>query len=202
MEEKILLILKDTINNQFFYYVLLFSIVIVILNGMWNYKGYLKDCQIFKQKPKPIGYVKNILDNIILISILSTLTFMGYVSLDYAENEPEPTTEIRYIKDLPTDQTAKKEIIITKEIRKHKPIKMTIMETSYQQKEITRLRKQLTESQKRENHYKKQMNLYIKKFKDAKKQQAVSIKSNQPCKGKEILHMRNGKVFKKEIIYN
>ncbi len=198
MQEKILDILKETINNQYFYYLILTMILFSVLKNIWDYSAYKKDCKILGQKVKIRGYIRNAIDDMILISIISIIGFMGYISLDYAENEPEPAQITQYIENIPTDTNPKKETTILKETQTHKPIKMTIMETSYQQKKINELTKNLTHSKKREFYITQKLNKKIKSLEKEIKE--IKQKSNK-CKGKEVLYMRNGKVFKKEIVY-
>ena len=200
MQEKILDILKETINNQYFYYLILTMILFSVLKNIWDYDAYKKDCKILGQKVKIKGYIRNTIDDIILISIISIIGFMGYKSLDYAENEPEPAQITQYIENIPTNTNPKKETTILKETQTHKPIKMTIMETSYQQKKIDELKNKLIHSKKREYYITEKLNKRIRTLeKEIKK--IKERRKTKKQKRKEVLYMRNGKVFKKEFVY-
>ena len=203
MQEKILDILKETINNQYFYYLILTMILFSILKNIWDYDAYKKDCKVLGQKVKIKGYIRNTIDDIILISIISIIGFMGYISLDYAENEPEPAQITKYIENIPTQPNPKRETTIIKETQTHKPIKMTIMQTNPQEKEIDKLNKKIYKLTQQRDWYKGQYEKNKKdynKIADKYKTLLRGKPKKQPCKKREIISIRDGKVFKREYV--
>lgn len=86
MEEQIISILKESINNKFFIPVLGISIILVIIKSKVDFKKYQRDCQIFNQKPKLIGYIKNSAMNVIGIMTLTVFAFAGYTGLMHSNN--------------------------------------------------------------------------------------------------------------------
>ncbi len=89
MEEQIISILKESINNIFFLPVLGISIILVIIKSKVDYRKYKRDCEIFNQMPKPIGYIQNSVINIIGIMTLTVIGFAGYTGLTHSNQFEE-----------------------------------------------------------------------------------------------------------------
>lgn len=85
MKEQIIEIIKETINNIYFIPILIIFTILIIIKSKLDYQKYKKTCEIFQQKPKLTGFIKNSILDIIGIILITTITFIGYVGLTQSE---------------------------------------------------------------------------------------------------------------------
>lgn len=85
MIEQIFEIIKEAFSNKYFIPIIVLAIIAIIIKNKIDYKEYLKTCEIFNQKPKKSGYIKNSMIEIIGIIIISITAFIGYEGLNNSQ---------------------------------------------------------------------------------------------------------------------
>jgi len=166
MKEKILDIIRQTLDNQYYYYLLIVAILMVVLKSIFDYGLYKKDCMVLSQDIRTKGYIRNTMDNIILIIIVLTMGFGGYVSLGYAQKEPEPSA-MMYRDN--TDVNSKAKITSSEKISV-KPMKNRVEKIDYQKEKIESLKRKIGILSRQLKHEKKMKNLYMSQIKEMKRE--------------------------------
>jgi len=186
MKEKILDIIRQTLDNQYYYYLLIVAILMVVLKSIFDYGLYKKDCMVLSQDIKTKGYIRNTIDNIILIIIVLTMGFGGYISLGYAQKEKEPSAMIY------TDVDSKAKIIATERISV-KPMENKIEKIDNQAKEIESLKQKIDILNRQLKHEKSMKNICLSQIKKIEREK---ISREEVRKSSRYIDMNITKVNK------
>lgn len=178
MQEQILSIIQEAINNIYFIPILIIFAILIIIKSKLNYIKYKKSCEIFQQKPKLTGYIKNSLTDIIGIMTIITIAFIGYVGLDQSKKFENTYKKKIEKNDTPPKNTLQyKNTNNIKKIEKQKTFKIVNIDKT---------------KRKKENWKKYEYKNGIKTTKEYKNKKLV----------KETIEYKNGKVITKEYTNN
>ncbi len=189
MKEKILDIIRETLDNQYYYYLLIAVILMVVLKSIFDYGLYKKDCIVLGQDIRVRGYIRNTMDNIILIIIVLTMGFGGYISLGYAEKEKEPSA-MMYRDN--TDVDSKIKIIQSEKILVV-PMKNRVEKIDYQKEKVESLKRKIGILSRQLKHEKSMKNICLSQI---KKMEREKISREEMRKSSRYIDMNITKVNK------
>ena len=85
MIDKIIEVLQEAVHNIYFIYAVIAITIFVIIKNAIKYKSYLSDCKALNMEPKLGGYIINAGMDILLLSMVTHIAFVGYTAYLHTE---------------------------------------------------------------------------------------------------------------------
>lgn len=192
MEDQLIELFKETINNQYFIPVVIIAIFFIFVKSIIEYKKYLKTCEIFSQKPKLSGYIKNSIMNIFGIILITVIGFSGYTGLTNST-----LFEEKYINEVNKKEKIKDTVV---NIKKDSKYQLILNTNTKLKKDLIRLEsnnkylKKLIDKPKEKQLKKKEIEPFVKLLNVSKDKQIERLKKENKNLQK-IINVNKNKIY-------